>query len=82
MVQFTATWCVPCRQLTPRLEEVTNELDVKYYKVDVDENSDLAIEFQIMSVPTLQYYKDGKLVDVSVGTQNKPQLRERFSKLS
>jgi thioredoxin 1 len=81
VVQFTAPWCGPCRMLAPRLEEVATENNIAYYKVDIDENPQLAIDFGIMSIPTLQYYKDGKLVTSTVGARTKTQLNETFAGL-
>lgn len=82
VVQFTAPWCGPCRMLAPRLEEVATEKNIAYYKVDIDQNPQLAIDFQIMSIPTLQYYKDGKLVDTTVGARTKTQLNETFDSIA
>lgn len=62
LVDFFATWCGPCKMLTPVLESVTNKLDgkVKIVKVDVDESPDLAQRFGIMSVPTMILFKKGQ----------------------
>ena len=62
VVDFSATWCGPCKMLTPVLESVANKLDgkVKIVKVDVDESPDLAQRFGIMSVPTMILFKKGQ----------------------
>ena len=62
LVDFFATWCGPCKMLTPVLESVANKLDgkVKIVKVDVDESPDLAQRFSIMSVPTMILFKKGQ----------------------
>lgn len=62
LVDFFATWCGPCKMLTPVLESVANKLDgkVKIVKVDVDESPDLAQRFGIMSVPTMILFKKGQ----------------------
>ena len=74
LVDFFATWCGPCKMLSPLLEEISNESDILILKVDVDEANALAAEFTIQAVPTLMLFKDGKQVDVRLGYQNKNQL--------
>lgn len=70
LVQYTASWCGPCRQLTPRLSNLSNSYDnVKFFKVDVDENIDLARELEIRSVPTVIIYNGTEIVDRSSGVQ-------------
>lgn len=69
LIDFFATWCGPCRMMSPILEEVGENLDgkVSIYKVDVDDDEKLARKFGILSIPTLIIFKDGKLVDKKVG---------------
>lgn len=69
LIDFFATWCGPCRMLSPILEEVGENLDgkVSIYKVDVDDDEKLARKFGILSIPTLIIFKDGKQVDKKVG---------------
>lgn len=70
IVDFFATWCNPCRMLAPVLEELDKKYDeLEIYKIDVDENSALADELDISSVPTLLIYKDGKIVKQVMGFQ-------------
>ncbi|MDD2445281.1 MAG: thioredoxin [Clostridia bacterium] len=73
LVDFTATWCGPCRMLTPILEQVTEENNGEFdiVKIDVDECEDLAREFGIMSIPTLIVFKDGKPIKREIGLRNK-----------
>ena len=74
LVDFFATWCGPCKMLSPVLEEVDKEgsaLGLKILKVDVDENGDIAANFGIQAVPTLILFKDGQKVDVKMGYLNK-----------
>ena len=69
VVDFFANWCGPCRMLSPLLEECekTYEGKVKFVKVDVDENQDLAVKFKVMSIPNLIIFKNGEVVDQHVG---------------
>ena len=74
LVDFFATWCGPCKMLSPVLEEVSNEVDATIIKVDVDEAGPLAAQFGIQAVPTLILFKNGERVDTRMGYQNKNQL--------
>lgn len=69
LVDFFATWCGPCKMLSPILEELASECGDKLtiLKVDVDEFSSIATKYSIYSIPTLLLFKDGKLVKKSVG---------------
>ena len=72
LLDFWATWCGPCRMLSPIVDEVAEErTDIKVGKVNVDEQSELAGEFGVMSIPTLLVFKGGKLVNQSVGFRPK-----------
>ena len=72
LVDFWATWCGPCQMLAPVLEELSQQ--VKVVKVDVDENPQLAIAFQVASIPTVIAFRDGKAVKKSVGVVPKESL--------
>lgn len=76
VVDFWASWCGPCKMLAPILEEISEELDgkIKFTKINVDQNSDLASRNNIMSIPTLVVFKDGKIVDQILGLQEKKSL--------
>ena len=78
LVDFWATWCGPCRMIAPIVEEIADEFDgkVKVGKVDVDENEDLAMEYGVMSIPTIMVFKNGALADTQVGFCTKEQLLE------
>ena len=77
LVDFWATWCGPCRMLSPIVDEVAEETDsVKVCKVNVDEEAQLASMFGIEVIPTLIVIKDGKTVNKSVGYINKEQVLE------
>lgn len=81
LVDFWAKWCGPCKMLAPVLEGVEKELEqVKFVKVDVDENGDLADKYQISTIPTLLIFKDGKVVDTLVGFMPKDILKTKISK--
>ena len=69
LIDFFATWCGPCRMMADILEDVSKEIDerVQIYKVDVDQNENLARRFGIMSIPTIMIFKYGKDVEKHVG---------------
>ena len=75
LVDFNATWCGPCRMLKPTLEELAAERsDIEIVGVDVDENSDLAEEYDVFSTPCVVLIKDGAEADRSVGLVPKERL--------
>ena len=72
LVDFWATWCGPCRMVSPVVDEIAAErTDVKVGKINVDEQPELANQFRIMSIPTLLVFKDGKVVNQAVGVRPK-----------
>ncbi len=72
VVDFFATWCGPCRMLVPILEELEKELDdVKIVTLNIDDAEDIAADYDIMSVPTLLLFKEGKVVSTCVGSTSK-----------
>ena len=75
LLDFWASWCGPCRMLSPVVDEVAEErTDVKVGKVNVDEQPELAGEFGVMSIPTLVVMKGGKVVNKMVGARPKAQI--------
>ena len=78
VVDFFATWCGPCSQMAPILESFAEEFDGKYVvgKIDVDENQELAGEYNIMSIPTIKIFKDGEAVKTAMGVQTREMLLE------
>ena len=80
VVDFNATWCGPCRMLAPILEELADEMDdVDFFACDVDENVDLARAFGIQNIPAVGLFKNGKLVDMSVGFKPKAVMQQFIS---
>ena len=79
LVDFWATWCGPCQKQGPIVEEISDERDdIKVCKLDVDEASDVAEKFSIMSIPTVIAFKDGEVIGKSVGLQSKESLLALF----
>ena len=75
LLDFWATWCGPCRMLSPIVDEVAEErTDVKVGKVNVDEQMELAMRFQVSSIPMLAVFKDGKEITKSVGYRPKSEI--------
>lgn len=81
LVDFWATWCGPCRMVSPLVDEIANENeDVKVGKINVDEQPKLAERFGIMSIPTLMVFKGGASVSKSVGARSKEAILEMLGK--
>ena len=76
LVDFLATWCGPCRMLSPIIEQIANEQEgkVKVGKINVDEEMNLAAAFGVQSIPTVMVFKDGKVTNMAVGVRPKAQL--------
>ena len=81
IVDFWATWCGPCRMLSPLLDEVEEEMadKIEVVKVNVDDAEEIAMRYRIMSIPTLIFFKNGQMVDRSVGAMPKSQLVEKIN---
>lgn len=80
LIDCWAPWCGPCRFVSPIVDEIAKEMagSLKVGKLNVDENPVIASRFQIMSIPTLLVFKNGKLVDQIVGAMPKPQILQRL----
>jgi thioredoxin 1 len=80
VVDFYATWCGPCRMLAPMMEAQADALagKIKFLKVNVDEAQALAQEYQIQAIPTVLFFKDGKLVDRLTGLPEENDLKSRL----
>lgn len=76
VVDFWATWCGPCKMIAPIVEELDEEMsNVKFVKVDVDKNPQIANQYKIVSIPTLKIFKDGKLINTLIGFKTKDALK-------
>lgn len=77
VVDFFADWCGPCKMLSPVLEKLSAvNPDVKFYKVNIDENPSLADEFEVQSIPNIVIFKNGQAVDRSIGFKSEQQIQE------
>ena len=77
LIDFYADWCGPCKMLAPVLEEIAKEnINTKFVKINVDDAQDLAMEYNVMSIPTLVVIKNGKEVNRVVGLVSKSELME------
>jgi len=81
IADFWATWCGPCRMLTPILDEVEEEMSdkIQVVKVNVDDADEVAAQFRIMSIPTLLFFKNGQIVDKTVGAMPKNVLIDKIN---
>lgn len=76
IVDFFGTWCMPCKMLAPIVEKVASEHNIKLAKVDIDNNEALVRQFNIVSVPTLKFFRNGELINTSVGLISEKRLLE------
>ena len=75
LVDFWAQWCGPCRMLSPIVEQIAEEHpEIKVCKVNIDEEASLAIDYKVMSIPTLLVFKNGEKVNMSIGVQSKSDI--------
>ncbi|MFH0861836.1 MAG: thioredoxin [Candidatus Altiarchaeota archaeon] len=82
VVDFWAPWCGPCMMIAPLMEELSGQLQGKasFYRVNIDEHKGPAVKYQVMSIPTLLVFKDGKLVDRIVGALPKDKMLAKLQK--
>jgi thioredoxin 1 len=83
MVDFYATWCGPCKALSPIVEKLAGEFEgrLKVGKLNIDEAPQTPGEFAVRAVPTIVFFKDGKMVDTLVGLKKESELRARIEQL-
>jgi len=85
VLQFSAPWCGPCKTLSPIIEELSNENasneNINICKVNIDENSDIAIKYEIRSIPTILFLKNGDVVDRIIGAKPKSLLQSKINEL-
>jgi thioredoxin 1 len=83
LVDFSATWCAPCKKLEPLVDELAGEYDgrLKVVKVDVDKAPGVAAKFAVMSVPTLILFRDGQVMDQVTGLVPKRAIAQRVDKV-
>lgn len=76
LVDFWATWCGPCKMIAPIVKEIADEYDGKIFvgKVNVDEEPDLTMQYNVSSIPTLMVFKNGQLVNKAVGYREKDEI--------
>lgn len=84
LVDFYADWCTPCKMQGPIVHEVSESIGdkAKVGKLNVDENTDIAQKYNVMSIPTLIIFKGGQVVDTMIGVQTKDSLIDKLNKLA
>ena len=76
LVDFYATWCGPCKMLSPVLEDLSNEVDIDIIKIDVDKHNELAREYGVMSIPTLILFNNNIELKRTLGFMDKEKIKE------
>ena len=83
LVDFWATWCMPCQMLSPIISELAEEYKdkIKVCKLNVDDNPDLAEKYEVMSIPTLFFFKNGQVINSTVGVISKDNLKNKINNM-
>lgn len=82
MVDFWAEWCGPCKMLSPIVEQLESELsDIKVCKINIDEEGELALRYNIMSIPTLMFFKNGETAGKLIGVHSKADIIAEIEKI-
>ena len=83
LVDFSATWCGPCQMMGPVMEKLAKDFEgkAKVAKIDIDENSDLAMKYNIMSVPSMLFFKNGEIKEQVIGAVPEEHLSEKLNSL-
>lgn len=82
VVDFFADWCMPCLMMAPVIEELAKNMkEVKFVKIDVDDNPKLSNKYEIRSIPTLIFFRDGEIIDKIIGGMDEDDLKEKIEEL-
>ncbi len=83
IVDFWAEWCMPCKMITPILEELSKEFEgkIKVGKLNVDQERELAIKYNIVSIPTILFFKEGEVVDHVIGAVPKSNIKSKIEEI-
>ena len=83
LVDFYADWCGPCKMMAPIVESLAESFEgkVKIGKLNIDDEMEIAQKYRVMSIPTFIFFKDGQVVETSMGAMSKEELEEKLKKL-
>ena len=82
MVDFWAEWCGPCKMLSPVVEQIESEIsDIKVCKINIDDEGELALRYNVMSIPTLMFFKNGEIAGQLIGVHSKTDIMAEIEKI-